>query len=71
MAIKFFKIKKKETKKIEELACFYKYIIIDDQPSIPLSSMLERVFAPWNKKYDDYASLYKFLNDVMPSLGHI
>lgn len=46
VSVKFILKKKIFSSNIEELACFYKYLIIDGELSIPTSSLLEIVFMP-------------------------
>lgn len=69
MQVKFLKAKMNEGRRIEDLPCFYKYVVIDKSPAIPTSAMLERTFMPWNRNYQSDLDLLKFLEDVMPSLG--
>lgn len=71
MQFKFLKVKYHKSEYVEDLPCFYKYSINkSNDPVIPTSAMLERVFLPWNKSYSDIKDIYQFLVDVMPSLGH-
>jgi hypothetical protein len=71
MKFKFLKIKEIETNCLEDLPCFYKYVVSPSGlPQIPISAMLERVFLPWNIVYNTPTELLKFLDDVLPSLGH-
>jgi hypothetical protein len=69
MKLKFLKKKYWENTKIEDCPCFYKYTVFKNNPVVPPSAMLERVFMPWNKNYREDATLLQFLWDVMPSLG--
>jgi hypothetical protein len=69
MEIKFLEIKKHESDKIDDCPVFYKYTIWKKGPIVPPQAVLERVFMPWNKNYDNLVKIYKFLWDVMPSLG--
>lgn len=69
MRLKFLKIKDARSTRLEDLPCFYKYVVKDSHPMIPIDSMLERVFMPWNKTYNSLGEIVKFLFDVMPSLG--
>jgi len=68
MRIKILKIKNYRSRFIEEKPTFYKYTVINGEPAIPAESLQERIFMPWNKKYDSKENLLKFLIDVMPSL---
>lgn len=71
MRLKFLKVKHTSSNYLEDLPCFYKYVVtVDKKPAIPTSAMLERVFMPWNKNYTTLSELCKFLDDVMPSLGN-
>lgn len=69
MRFKFLDVKDHQSKYFSELPSFYKYVVKDNSAFIPNAAMLERVFMPWNKRYSDYDSIFKFLNDLMPSLG--
>lgn len=69
MNLKFIKIKTINPNFLEELPCFYKYVVAGYAPAIPASAMLERVFMRWNKEYNLYSEFDKFLLDVMPSLS--
>jgi hypothetical protein len=48
---------------------FYKYTIDRGEPVTFPTALLERTFLPWNKIYDDNFKIYKFLYDLIPSLG--
>jgi hypothetical protein len=69
MRLKFLNIKHYDADDVDNCPVFYKYCIYKDVPIVPNEAYLERVFMPWNKKYNDDRKLFKFLNDVMPSLG--
>lgn len=69
MKFKFLETKHYESDEVEECPVFYKYTIYKGGPCVPTSSVLERTFMPWNKKYDTKVLLRKFLDDVLPSLG--
>jgi hypothetical protein len=69
MKFKFLKIKQFNAENVEDCPVFYKYTIYKGFPVVPTSSVLERVFMPWNKSYNTSLSVKKFLYDVMPSLG--
>jgi hypothetical protein len=70
MRFKFLTRKYNDATNIEELPCFYKYVVTSNgSPAIPTSAMLGRVFMPWSKNYGTLPKIYKFLNDIMPSLG--
>jgi hypothetical protein len=70
MRFKFLTRKYNDATNIEELPCFYKYVVTSNgSPAIPTSAMLGRVFMPWSKSYGTLPKIYKFLNDIMPSLG--
>lgn len=66
---KFLEMKDPTSKKILERPCFYKYTIDRKEPVVFPTAILERTFLPWNKKYNDYFKIFKFLNDLLPSLG--
>jgi hypothetical protein len=61
MKCKFLKEKFPASNSLNELPCFYKYVVKDSQPAIPNDSLLERVFLPWNKRYDKYKDLFDFV----------
>jgi hypothetical protein len=69
MHLKFLKIKHYNAEKLSDNPTFYKYTVYKNEPVVPTEAMLERVFMPWNKKYGNDYKLYRFLIDVMPSLG--
>jgi hypothetical protein len=69
MEIKFLEIKKHESSEIDDCPVFYKYTIWKRGPVVPPQALLERIFMPWNKNYDNLIKIHKFLWDVMPSLG--
>jgi hypothetical protein len=69
MKFKILKKKNYESKNIEDCPVFYKYTIYKGYPVVPTSAVLERVFMPWNKRYNTDKKVRKFLLDVMPSLG--
>lgn len=66
MKLKVLERKDSKSKYLEELPSFYKYV--ESIPMIPMQSMLERVFLPWNKIYKEGEDILKFLSAVMPSL---
>lgn len=66
---KFLKIKDFNSIYIEDRPCFYKYTIDRGEPVVPTSTVLERVFIPWNKSYDTNYSILTFLFDLFPSLA--
>jgi hypothetical protein len=70
MSLKFLDIKDFKAESLDDQPCFYKYCIKDGKPYIPTKAYLERVFMPWNNKYKTDHELFKFLNDVMPSLAY-
>jgi hypothetical protein len=69
MRFKFLDIKYYNSDSINECPTFYKYCIYKGHAVTPTQAMLERVLMPWNKKYDSDIEMFKFLKDVMPSLG--
>lgn len=69
MTFKYLKKKNYESEEVENCPSFYKYTIYKGFPTVPTSSVLERVFMPWNKIYNTDTKVLKFLRDVMPSLG--
>lgn len=71
IGIKFKILKRKflDAKEIEDKPCFYKYTVDGGEPVVPTSTILERVFIPWNKKYRNDYEILKFLFDVIPSLA--
>lgn len=69
MKLKFLDVKNHKSDKLEDLPCFYKYVVKENSPYIPTNAMLERVFMPWNKTYETLNDIEKFLIDVTPSLG--
>lgn len=69
ISFKILKQKFLDSKEIENKPCFYKYTIADGEPVVPTSTILERVFIPWNKKYKSDTEVLKFLFDLIPSLA--
>jgi len=69
MKVKFLDRKTSEKEILSSFPCFYKYVVKGGKPYVPVTSMLERVFMPWNKRYRTGVSMVKFLQDLMPSLG--
>lgn len=69
MKFKFLLIKDFNSSKSDDRPIFYKYTIDRGEPIIPLSSLLERCFIPWNKSYNNNIKIFEFVRDVMPSLG--
>lgn len=69
VSFKFLKRKTINARNIEDRPCFYKYTIDKDEPVIPTSNILERVFMPWNKRYKNDIEILNFLFDVLPSLA--
>jgi hypothetical protein len=67
---KFLISKNANSKTISDLPVFYKYCIDGFKPLVPTVNVLERVFLPWNKRYKTDIDILKFLNDLMPTLGH-
>jgi hypothetical protein len=70
MNLKFFLIKKyKNSSNVDDYPVFYKYTVFNGVPITPISSILERVFSPWNKKYTSNSEMLSFLDNIMPSLA--
>lgn len=69
ISFKILKEKFIDSKEIENKPCFYKYTIDSGEPVVPTSTILERVFIPWNQKYRSDAEVLKFLFDLIPSLA--
>jgi hypothetical protein len=69
MILKFAKFKKYNAENLNDLPVFYKYCVHKGRPIVPPAAMLERVFIPWNKNYQNKWKFFKFLQDIMPSLG--
>jgi hypothetical protein len=69
MRFKFLDTKYHNSKEISNCPTFYKYCIYKDKAVTPTSAVLDRVLMPWNKSYNTDMELFKFLRDVMPSLG--
>jgi hypothetical protein len=69
MKLKFLDFKKHNAKRLSDCPCFYKYVVYKGKPYVPPAAYLERVFMPWNKKYNNDVKLMAFLKDVMPSLA--
>jgi len=69
MKIKFFNIKYENSERITNRPTFYKYYIYINKPLVLSDAVLERVFMPWNKKYNTLESVHKFLWSVMSFLG--
>jgi hypothetical protein len=71
MKLKFYKQKNfNNSKNIDDYPVFYKYTVFQGVSVIPIESLLERIFSPWNKKYDSNVKVLTFLDDVFPSLAH-
>jgi hypothetical protein len=69
MRFKFLDVKSFKSQNVNECPTFYKYCIYKGFTITPTKSMLERVLMPWNKNYETDVELFRFLKDVMPSLG--
>jgi hypothetical protein len=69
MKLKFLDFKQHNAESLSECPCFYKYVVYKGKPYVPPAAYLERVFMPWNRRYNDDMKLFKFLKDVMPSLA--
>lgn len=71
MCFKFLKRKMyKYSDDINDYPVFYKYTVFKSVPVVPLESIVERTFSPWNKKYTCNSEVLKFLQNLLPSLGH-
>jgi hypothetical protein len=68
LTFKFLKNKSFQNARSDDRTVFYKYTVDRGDPIIPASSLLERVFIPWNKNYSDNSRCFEFLLEVMPSL---
>jgi hypothetical protein len=66
---KFIELRNPKAKKILERPSFFKYTIDRNEPVVFPTALLERVFLPWNKKYNSNFKIYNFLKDLIPSLG--
>lgn len=66
---KILDIKNLADKNILNRPCFFKYTIDRNEAVVFPTSLLERTFMPWNKKYDSNFKIVKFLDDLIPSLG--
>lgn len=66
---KFLKYKKINSEDVRERPCFFKYTIDRGEAIVYPPSLLERIFLPWNKKYDSNAKILTFLTDLIPGLG--
>lgn len=66
---KFLEIKHLSDENILNRPCFFKYTIDRNEPVVFPTSLLERTFMPWNKKYNSNYKIIQFLNDLIPSLG--
>lgn len=66
---KFLLKKSLKAKNILDRPCFFKYTLDRNEPVVYPTSMLERVFLPWNKRYDSDLKILSFLQDLIPSLG--
>lgn len=67
--LKYLKKKSFNSKHIEDRPYFYKYTIDNNEPIISMTTLIERVFIPWNKNYNDFSKIYNFLLDIIPSLA--
>lgn len=67
--LKYLSIKSFSSKNIEDRPYFYKYTIDDNEPVISTTTVIERAFAPWNKKYKNFSDIFNFLIDLLPSFG--
>lgn len=66
---KFITIKDLDSKSVVERPSFFKYTIDENEPIVFPPSILERVFLPWNKKYNSNFKIFNFLHDLIPCLG--
>lgn len=70
MNFKYLKIKNNLTgRRLHCYPTFYKYTVYKGKPLIQASVAIERMLIPWNKKYRNTDELYKFVRDLIPTLG--
>lgn len=66
---KFLKFKMIGSDDVRDRPCFFKYTIDRGEGIVYPPSLLERVFLPWNKKYNSNTKILNFLMDLIPGLG--
>jgi hypothetical protein len=67
--LKYLREKSFHSNNIEDKPYFYKYSVDNFEPVISMSTLLERVFLPWNRRYKNFSQVYNFLLDIIPSLA--
>jgi hypothetical protein len=69
MEFKFLDLKKQEGSKLDDLPCFFKYVVYGNKPIIPSTALFERAFMPWNNKIKNVYDAFEHLNALLPSLA--
>lgn len=70
MIVKFFKKKlHSNSTNVDDYPVFYKYTVFQGVTIVPVTSIMERILSPWNRKYKTNFEVIKFLDNVLPSLG--
>jgi hypothetical protein len=67
--LKYLSRKSFSSPDVEGKPYFYKYTIDRGEPIISMTTLLERSFLPWNKKYNNFSEIFNFLLDIIPSLA--
>lgn len=70
MQFKFLDKKVTSSNKLEDYPYFYKYTVRDGKPFIKPADLLQRIFVPWNKRYNSSLKYFNFLEDQFPQLGY-
>lgn len=66
---KILSLKDIEATSLEDRPVFFKYTLDRGEPVVPASVIYERTLLPSNKKYKTNLQVFKFLHDLIPSLG--
>lgn len=70
MGLKFSKLKTNLKGKIlYNYPTFYKYTVYKGKPLVQMSTAVERMLIPFNKKYNNNTEILAFLRCILPSLG--
>lgn len=69
MQVKFLDKKYTDSDILDELPCFYKYVVSNNRPVTPTTALLERVLMPWNRKVGDIYELIELYDDFIPTLA--
>lgn len=70
MEFKFLDRKDINSNNLNDLPYFYKYSVRNGEPVLKPADLLQRIFIPWNKSYNNTLKYFNFLEDQIPQLGY-